>query len=103
MVDFQISEWTKRCSKNLTNIGQEGNLQTDLARIELLEAELQSRKDALKKLYGKVDQFPQKQKRLDAINENLGMRFNRYFLNDVFEASMISGLRCFRSIYVFGA
>ena len=69
-----------------------------MARIELLEAELQSRKDALKKLYGKVDQFPQKQKRLDAINENLGMRFNRRFRRDVFGASMISGHRCFRGI-----
>ena len=81
----------------MTNIGQEGNLQTDLARIELLEAELQSRKDALKKLYGKVDQFPQKQKRLDAINENLGMRFKtvcRCFRSiDDFEAEMFSGYR----------
>ena len=67
----EISEWTSRCGKNLINIGQEGNLQTDLARIELIEAELKSRSDALDKLDSKAKLFPQKQRRLEAIKENL--------------------------------
>ena len=67
----EISDWTSRCGKNLTNIGQEGNLQTDLARIELIEAELKSRRDALNKLDSKARLFPQKQRRLEAIKENL--------------------------------
>ena len=67
----EISEWTSRCGKNLINIGQEGNLQTDLARIELIEAELKSRSDALNKLDSKARLFPQKQRRLEAIKENL--------------------------------
>ena len=67
----EISGSTSRCSKSLSNIGQEGNLQTDLARVELLQSELQSRREALKKLGAKVKEFPQKQKRLDAISENL--------------------------------
>ena len=77
-----------------------------MARIELLEAELQSRKDALKKLYGKVDQFPQKQKRLDAINENLGMRFIRsinVFGSSTFRAIDVFGISIFsKFFFIFG-
>ena len=46
-------------------------MQTDLARIELIEAELKSRSDALDKLDSKAKLFPQKQRRLEAIKENL--------------------------------
>ena len=48
------------------------NVQTDLARIELLQSELDARRNALEKLRGTAsDKFPLKQKRLAAISENL--------------------------------
>ena len=68
-----ISEWTSRCSSGLSGIGSDqANLQTDLARIELLQSELDARRNALEKLRGTAsDKFPLKQKRLGAIGENL--------------------------------
>ena len=69
----EISEWTSRCSASLSGIGQDpANLQTDFARVELLQSELSSRRNALDKLNETAtDKFPLKQKRLAAISDNL--------------------------------
>ena len=47
-------------------------MQTDFARIELLQSELEARRNALDKLKETAsDRFPLKQKRLAAISDNL--------------------------------
>ena len=67
----EISDWTSRTGKQLSAIGHGDNDQTDLAKLELLQADLGSKKAAIQKLKPKLKDFPSQQKRFNTVVDNL--------------------------------
>ena len=67
----EISDWTSRTGKQLAGIGHGDNDQTDLAKLELLQADLGSKKVAIEKLKPKLEDFPAQDKRFNTVVDNL--------------------------------
>ena len=67
----EISDWTSRTGKQLAGIGHGDNDQTDLAKLELLQADLGSKKATIQKLKPKLADFPAQDKRFNTVVDNL--------------------------------
>ena len=67
----ELSDWTAHCGKVLNDIQVNDDDRTSLAKIELLQDELEKKKHAASKLNKKTKQFPNQQKRLAKAIDNL--------------------------------